>query len=181
MSADTPSRLGLRPLPWILGLSAAITAFLFWLIYFRDTSAEGAPVWVAHLPAANAALNGLAACCLVLGYRAIRSGHRAVHMRWMVTAVTFSALFLVSYVTYHQFHGDTPFPGTGWVRPLYFFILISHIALSIVALPMILSTLLWAMTSKFDKHRAIARWTFPVWLYVSVTGVVVFLFLKAYT
>lgn len=176
-----PRRLGLRPLPWILGLSAAISAFLFWLIYFRDASAEGAPAWVTHLPATNAVLNGLAACCLVMGFVAIRSGRRTVHMRWMVTAVTFSALFLVSYVTYHQFHGDTPFPGTGFVRPIYFFILISHIALSIMALPMVMLTVLWAMLSKFDQHRAIARWTLPVWLYVSVTGVVVFLFLKAYT
>ena len=99
----------------------------------------------------------------------------------MLGATAFSALFLVSYVIYHFFHGDTKFPGQGWIRPTYFFILISHIGLSMVALPLILSALWYALRGKFQIHRRIARWTFPIWLYVSVTGVVVYVLLNRYT
>ncbi len=102
-------------------------------------------------------------------------------MRFMLTATVFSALFLVSYITYHFFHGDTHFPAHGWIRAVYFFILISHIGLSMVALPLILGTLWYALRNQFRFHRRIARWTFPIWLYVSVTGVIVYFFLKAYT
>ncbi|MBV8864143.1 MAG: DUF420 domain-containing protein, partial [Acidobacteriaceae bacterium] len=111
----------------------------------------------------------------------IRRGNRLVHMRFMISAITFSALFLLSYITFHYFHGDTHFPGRGWIRPTYFFILITHISLSMVALPLILGTLWYALRSQFRVHRRIARWTFPVWLYVSVTGVVVYFVLRAYT
>ena len=99
----------------------------------------------------------------------------------MLGAVVFSVLFLTSYIVYHHFHGDTPFPGQGFIRPVYFVILISHIGLSIIALPMVLTTLYYAGTRQFQTHRKIARYTLPIWLYVSVTGVAVFLFLKAYT
>jgi putative membrane protein len=102
-------------------------------------------------------------------------------MRFMLTATMFSALFLVSYITYHFFHGDTKFPGHGWVRPAYFFILISHIGLSIVALPLILATLWYGLRNQFHFHRRIARWTFPIWLYVSATGVIVYALLKCFT
>ena len=87
----------------------------------------------------------------------------------------------MSYLTYHHFHGDTPFPGQGWIRPVYFFILISHILLSMAMLPMILGTVIYAFRGRFEVHRRIARFTLPIWLYVSVTGVVVFFFLQAYT
>ena len=133
------------------------------------------------LPAANASFNSLSALCLTFGYINIRRGNRVVHKRFMLTATLFSALFLISYVTYHFFHGDTLFPGHGWVRPVYFFILISHIGLSMVALPLILAALWFGLGSQFRVHRRIARWTFPIWLYVSVTGVIVFAFLKYYT
>jgi putative membrane protein len=102
-------------------------------------------------------------------------------MRFMLSATAFSALFLVSYITYHYFHGDTKFPAHGWIRPVYFFILITHISLSMVALPLILGTLWWALRSEFRFHKKIARWTFPIWLYVSVTGVIVYFVLRAYT
>lgn len=168
-----------RPLVWILPLSAAIAGFLIWLIYLKTTRAP-APPWVAMLPAANAFFNSCCACALAAGYVQIRRGNRQAHMRCMLSAVAFSACFLVSYVVYHGFHGDTRFPGQGLVRPIYFFILISHIGLSIVALPMILSTLFYAGTSRFAAHRRIARVTLPIWFYVSVTGVVVFALLRAY-
>jgi putative membrane protein len=171
--------LARKPLPVILLLSTVIAGFLIWLIYFKGRVA--APEWVASLPAANAAFNSLSALCLVCGYLNIRRYNRVVHMRFMLSATVFSALFLVSYITYHYFHGDTKFPGHGLIRPIYFFILITHITLSMVALPLILGTLWWALRSEFRIHKKIARWTFPIWLYVSVTGVIVFFILRAYT
>ncbi|MDP9053933.1 MAG: DUF420 domain-containing protein [Acidobacteriota bacterium] len=168
-----------KPFPAIVALSAAIAAFLIWLIYFKGRVA--APDWVSTLPAANAGFNSLSALCLVLGYVNIRRRNRTAHKRFMLSATVFSALFLVSYITYHFFHGDTRFPGHGTIRPVYFFILITHIGLSMVALPLILATLWYSLTGRFQFHRRIARWTFPLWLYVSVTGVVVFFLLRAYT
>ena len=99
----------------------------------------------------------------------------------MLAAVSCSILFFASYLTYHHFHGDTPFPGQGWVRPVYFFVLISHILLSITVIPMVLSTLFFVRTRRFRSHKRIARWTLPVWLYVSITGVAIYFFLSAYT
>jgi putative membrane protein len=168
-----------RPLVWILPLSGGIAGFLVWLIYLKSTRAA-APPWIDVLPAANALFNTCSACALTGGWLSIKRGNREAHLRFMLAAVTCSALFLVSYVVYHNFHGDTRFPGQGPIRPVYFFILISHIALSIVALPMILSTLFYAATARYASHRRIARFTLPVWLYVSVTGVVVFALLRAY-
>jgi putative membrane protein len=168
-----------RPLVWILPLSAAIAGFLIWLIYLKASRAP-APSWTTMLPAANAFFNACSATALAAGYVNIKRGNRLAHMRCMLTAVGFSALFLVSYVVYHNFHGDTRFPGQGLVRPIYFFVLVSHISLSMVALPLILSTLFYAGTSRFASHRRIARWTLPIWFYVSVTGVVVFALLRAY-
>ncbi len=180
MVSETNSQeLARKPVPAILVLSALIAAFLVWLIYFKGKVA--APEWVAVLPALNATLNALSAICLVMGYWNIRRGRREVHMRWMISAVVFSGMFLVSYITYHYFHGDTKFPGQGWVRPAYFALLISHIGLSMVTLPLIFATLWWATRSQFRFHRAVARWTFPIWLYVSVTGVIVYFVLRAYT
>lgn len=163
----------------IVGLSAAISLFLVWFIYFK-APADAGPGGriISYLPALNATLNTLSAVCLTFGYFAIRSKRVEVHKRFMVTALVFSALFLVSYLIYHHFHGDTPFVATGMIRPVYFFILISHIVLSIVVLPMVLITVYHALKSRFATHRRIARFTFPVWLYVSVTGVLVFLMLN---
>jgi putative membrane protein len=174
-----PSDLARKPVPVILALSASIAAFLIWLIYFKGRVIG--PEWISELPAANAFFNSLSAICLICGFINIRRRNRVVHMRFMLSATVFSALFLVSYITYHYFHGDTKFPGHGIVRPIYFFILITHISLSMVALPLILGTLWWALRSEFRFHKKIARWTFPIWLYVSVTGVIVFFMLRAYT
>jgi putative membrane protein len=178
MNANEPE-LARKPIPAILLLSAAVAAFLVWLIYFKGRVA--APEWVLALPGLNAILNGLSAICLTFGYINIRKRRRETHMRFMISAVVFSGLFLVSYITYHYFHGDTKFPGHGWVRPVYFALLISHITLSMVALPLIFATLWYATRSQFGFHKRVARWTFPIWLYVSVTGVIVYLVLKAYT
>ena len=168
------------PLPAILLISAAITAFLVWWVYFKDTGTTDA-AWVDYLPAVNATLNTLAAVCLIAGFAAIKAGRRDRHRNLMLAAVGFSGLFLVTYLTYHHYHGDTPFAGQGPVRLIYFVILISHIVLSIVMLPMILTTLYSALSGRFARHRRIARWTWPVWIYVSITGVVIFFFLSAYS
>ncbi|MFZ0590596.1 MAG: DUF420 domain-containing protein [Bryobacteraceae bacterium] len=174
-----PGEAPRRQILAMVAISAAIALFLIWLIYFKGKVA--APNWIGALPAANASFNSLSALSLILGYINIRRGNRAVHKRFMLTATAFSTLFLVSYVTYHYFHGDTLFPAHGWIRPVYFFILISHIGLSIVALPLILAALWFGLRSQFRFHRRIARWTFPIWLYVSVTGVIVYVMLKSYT
>jgi putative membrane protein len=166
-------------LPGIIAISAAATLFLIWLVYFREAPPQFAGRWV-FLPALNALLNGLSAIALCTGFYFIRHGNQRAHRASMLMAFGFSSLFLVSYIANHALHGDTRFTGQGLVRPIYFFILISHIFLSVVALPLILTTLFFALSGRFPIHRRIARWTFPVWLYVSVTGVVIFAFLKAY-
>ena len=163
----------------LIAASAGISIFLIWLIYFKAPAAgEHAEGIVSYLPAVNATFNALSAMCLVLGYVFIRNKNIRVHRYFMFSALTFSGLFLVSYLIYHHFHGDTPFEGTGVIRPVYFFILITHIVLSIGVLPMVLITVFRALTNQVDHHRRIARITFPIWLYVSVTGILVFLILN---
>jgi putative membrane protein len=179
IQAPSSAEVVRKPILTSVALSAAIASFLIWLIYFKGRAA--APDWVSALPAVNACLNSLSALCLILGYINIRRGNRNTHMRFMWSATVFSALFLASYLTYHFFHGDTIFQGHGWIRPIYFFILITHIGLSMIALPFILGTLWFALRNQFRFHRRIARWTFPIWLYVSVTGVVVYVLLKRFT
>jgi len=126
-------------------------------------------------PAINATLNGLAAILLVGGYAAIRSGKMELHKKFMVSAFFVSCAFLVSYVIYHvRIHQVIHFQGQGWIRPVYFTLLISHTILAVVIVPLILITLRRAWTERFDKHRQIARWTLPLWFYVSVTGVIVY-------
>ena len=135
------------------------------------------PDFVSQLPHLNAALNTTSAILLITGYRFIRKGRIVAHRNCQVSAVITSTLFLISYLTYHFYHGDTKFLGQGIVRPIYFAILISHVCLAIVILPLVLITLLRALRGDFLRHRRIARWTLPVWLYVSVTGVIVYLML----
>jgi putative membrane protein len=125
--------------------------------------------------ALNATLNGASAILLACGYAAIRQGKRETHKKFMISAVLVSCAFLVSYVVYHYRVGHVAFSGQGWVRPVYFAILISHTILAVVIVPLILITLRRAWLERFDKHRIIARWTLPLWFYVSVTGVIVYL------
>ena len=126
-------------------------------------------------PALNATLNGASAILLAAGYAAIRSGKRRLHKRLMLTAFFVSCAFLVSYVIYHyRIHQVIHFQGQGWIRPIYFTILISHTILAILIVPLIIITLRRALLDRFDKHRLIARWTLPLWFYVSVTGVIVY-------
>src|ERR1700751_5673133 len=126
--------------------------------------------------AVNACLNGLSGILLACGYAAIRAGKKNVHKAFMLSAFGASTLFLISYVIYHL--GEKKlvlFQGQGWIRPVYFTLLTSHTILAVVIVPMILVTLRRAWLEKFDKHRLIARWTLPLWFYVCVTGVIVYL------
>ena len=163
----------------ILLISTLVFLFLIWLIYFKGGSDYSSSL-ITSLPALNSALNATSAVLLLLGYRAIRSGRYMTHMRYNLTAFFTSSLFLISYVIYHNFHGSTPFPGQGWIRPVYFAILISHIILSAFVVPLVLTSYYFAFSGKFKTHRKVSRWTFPIWLYVSVTGVVIFFLLNAY-
>jgi putative membrane protein len=162
-------------------VSAAALGFLVYLIYGRDASDAGTPGFLAFLPALNASCNAVTTILIVLGLSAIGRGDREAHRRRMLSAFATSALFLIGYIIYHAFHGETKFPGQGAIRPVYFTILISHIVLSAVALPMILGTFWLALSGQNVRHVRLARWTYPIWLYVSITGVVIFFMLKAYT
>lgn len=132
---------------------------------------------IGDLPTLNAVLNGTSAVLLAFGYLFIRRKKVNLHKACMVSAFVISTLFLVSYLIYHYHAGSKPFPGEGWTRPLYFSILISHVILATVTLPLSIVTLARGLRGRFEKHRSIARWALPIWLYVSVTGVVVYLML----
>jgi putative membrane protein len=178
MMDDT--RISPRPaIGTIVVLSGLAVSFLLWLLYVHHASADFAGRWM-FLPALNALLNGLCAIALSVGFYFIKLRDREAHRTSMLVAFAFSSAFLVSYIVNHALHGDTVFPGHGPARTLYLSILASHVILSIVALPMVLITFFFSLTGRFTMHRRIARFTFPIWLYVSITGVVVFLFLKAY-
>ena len=129
------------------------------------------------LPTVNAILNSISAVFIITGFLLIRAGKQQAHRRSMLAAVTSSSLFLISYVVYHYTAGATPFGGTGWVRYVYFSVLGTHTILAVAVLPLVIVTLLRALSGRFSLHKAIARWAFPVWLYVSVTGVIIYLML----
>lgn len=131
----------------------------------------------AIFPALNAGLNATSAVLITTGIGLIRAGRRQAHRGVMIAAVVSSSLFLASYLYYHFHVGSVRFTGQGWVRPLYFGILITHTALAATVVPLVIVTLARALRARFDRHKAIARWTYPIWLYVSVTGVVIYVML----
>jgi putative membrane protein len=161
-------------------ITILVLSFLFWLLYFRQGLGE-ARLALSKLPAVNAALNGASAALLIAGFIAIKNRREFLHKNLMISACVVSLAFLVAYVYYHSMQGDTKFSGEGWIRPLYFFILISHILLSMIVFPVVLPTIYFGLRDNRRLHRKIARYTFPMWLYVSVTGVVIFFFLKTYS
>ena len=132
---------------------------------------------IAALPTVNATLNAIAAVLLICGFVMIKRGRIQMHRRFMLSAFATSALFLVSYVVYHANVGSKPFEGQGAIRLVYFAILITHVVLAAIILPMALITLTHALRERFERHVPIARWTLPIWLYVSVTGVIVYVML----
>jgi uncharacterized membrane protein YozB (DUF420 family) len=139
-------------------------------------------VSLAQLPAVNAALNGACTILLLAGFAFIQKRKIGLHRFCMIAAFSCSTIFLILYLYFHAHAGVIRFSGHGWIRPVYFTILISHTTLAIVIVPLVVITLLRALRSRFDRHRAIARWTLPLWLYVSITGVIVYWLLYiAYT
>jgi putative membrane protein len=157
----------------IVAVSAAASLFLFWLIYLHP-AADAGGVRFAFLPAMNAVSNGLCAVALVIGYACVRARKIAAHRASMMTAFGFSVLFLVGYIAHHALHGDLRYPAHAALRTLYLWLLASHIVLAVVALPLVLVTFFFSLSGRIRLHRKIARWTLPLWLYVSVTGVITY-------
>ena len=135
------------------------------------------PEQYAIFPVINASLNGTSAVLLVTAHSMIKRGRIAIHRALMLAAIATSTLFLISYLYYHAHVGSVHFPGQGWSRPVYFTILTSHTILAAAIVPLVIITVSRALRGRFDRHRAIARWTYPLWLYVSVTGVVIYFML----
>lgn len=132
---------------------------------------------VADLPTINALLNGISTIFLTLGFIQIKKGNIANHKKMMISALVSSALFLVSYLIYHYYAGSVPYPYYDWTRPVYFTILIPHIILAAVIVPFILALVWFALGEKFDRHKGLARWVWPVWMFVSISGIAVYLML----
>lgn len=187
MTQDKPFTLDLlknisplKAIGVILLISGAALGFLIWIIYFKGGSDYSSNL-ISSLPALNALLNSTSTVLLLFGYKAIRNRDFSRHMKFNLTAFVTSTFFLISYVIYHNFHGSTPFTGEGIIRPFYFFILVSHIILSALVMPMILTSFYLAFSGKLTLHRKVSKITLPVWLYVSVTGVIIFFVLRAYS
>jgi putative membrane protein len=182
MTAPVPTstpRSGAAPaIAAILAISAAASLFLFWLIYIHP-ALDVTGKELSFLPGLDAILNGCASVAILMGYRFIRAHRIAAHRRAMITAFAFSTIFLVCYVGNYALHGESHYPGLGLIRIVYLGILISHILLSMAALPLVLITFFFSLTGRISIHRKVARWTFPIWLYVSVTGVIVYAMLAA--
>jgi putative membrane protein len=167
------------PVAAIIGISIVATLFLFWLIYVHPAS-DAASAHYTFLPNLNALLNGLSAIALLAGFYFIRTRRIGAHRTAMFTAFVFSSLFLICYIANHALHGDTLYPVHNHVYyDVYLPILISHILLATLALPIVLITFYLSLSRRFAAHRRLARFTFPLWLYVSVTGVVVRVMLVA--
>jgi putative membrane protein len=153
--------------------SALASALICWLVYFHAPT-DVAGTHLLFLPATNALLNALSTIALLTGFVYIRCRHIPKHRAAMLTAFFFSSIFLVSYLVNFTLHGETKFPRGNPLWPLYWKLLASHIVLSVIALPIILITFFLSLSGRFSAHKRLARWTFPIWLYVSVTGVIVY-------
>ncbi len=176
MTTTSPQSAARGPIAAILAVSAAATLFLFWLIYIHPAAASSTEY--AFLPAVNAVLNGLSAVALLIGFTFIRARNIRAHRRAMITAFVFSSLFLVTYILHHALHGDVRYPLHAAFRTPYLWLLASHIILAVVALPLVLVTFFFSLSGRIPQHRRVARWTFPLWLYVSVTGVITYVMLR---
>lgn len=162
----------------VAAVTIAVPALVL-LLYLLPKS-ETVPPFVTHCPLLNATLNGTCTVLLTISYFAIRRKKVNLHKRLNITAFILSALFLLSYVTYHFFGKETLFPKDNSLRPLYLTILASHITLSAIVLPMVLLSFYYGLTNQVTRHRKIARWTMPIWLYVTITGVLVYVMISPY-
>ncbi|ADB41643.1 DUF420 domain-containing protein [Spirosoma linguale] len=159
-------------------LSIAIPVAVAVLLGIRQKIDLGS--WTTILPHLNAVINSLTAILLLIGFYFIRQGNIAAHKRTMLMAFTLGSVFLVSYVLYHLTNQSTPFGGKGWIRPVYYFLLVSHIVLSIVVVWFVLRAVYYALSGQIDKHKQTVKYAFPIWLYVSITGVIVYFLIEPY-
>jgi len=162
----------------IVSIALPIAVAVLFSVRLKDFGLIVEPL--SFLPPIYAAINGVTAVVLVAGILAIKNGKRKLHERLMTTAIGLSVIFLVMYIAYHMTAESTKFGGEGTIRYIYFFLLISHIFLSILVIPLVLVTYVRALAERFDKHKKIAKITFPIWLYVAVTGVIVYLMISPY-
>ena len=161
----------------VIGAVSLAVVLVVGMLLLGHAPGGGGRADVAALPALNALLNGASAVLLASGWLAIRRRRIALHRACMLGAFSVSVLFLISYVVYHALAGSRPFTGQGWIRPVYFAVLLTHIVLAAAMVPFVLTTLYRALAADFPRHARLARLTLPVWLYVSVTGVIVYLIL----
>lgn len=178
-----PARLGDRAVLWIIAVLSAVALLGLATLLLGRGSTHAAGPNVAALPAVNALLNTASAALLTVGFVFIRRRNVAAHRACMLGAFAVSVLFLVCYVVYHAYAGSRPFAGQGWIRPVYFVLLVSHIVLAAVIVPLALTTIYRGLSAyrglapQIDRHKRLARRTLPIWLYVSITGVVVYVLL----
>ncbi|WP_162418426.1 DUF420 domain-containing protein [Cyclobacterium roseum] len=164
---------------WITFISVLVPVLVA-ILLFMPSKIDTGQDWVYFLPHLNAVINSAATIALLLGVYFIKQGKRGLHKVSMTTAFVLGAMFLVSYVLYHASAESTSFGGEGWIRGLYYFLLITHIILAAVALFPILWAYYYGYTGKYDKHRAVVKYAFPIWLYVTVSGVIVYLMISPY-
>lgn len=162
----------------IVSILIPIVVAILFSVKLKDFGINVEPL--SFLPPIYASINGITAILLILAVRAIKNGNRSLHEKLMTTAIACSVIFLVMYVAYHMTSESTKFGGEGIIRYVYFFILLTHIALSVIIIPLVLFTYVRALSKQFDRHKKLARITFPLWLYVAVTGVVVYLMISPY-
>lgn len=162
----------------IVSIFIPVVVAILFSVKLKDFGYNVEPL--SFLPPIYATINGITAVVLVAGVLAIKKGNRILHKRLMTTAIALSVAFLVMYVAYHMTTDSTKFGGEGSIKMVYFFILISHIILSIAVIPLVLITYVRALAERFDRHKKIAKITFPIWLYVAVTGVIVYLMISPY-
>lgn len=162
----------------ILGLSVVVFGVV--VILYQLPKADHIPDWASFLPKLNAIINATCSILLVTSFMAIKRGNVNLHKGLNISTFVLSSLFLVSYIVFHSFGVETRFPEDNPIRPLYLVILISHIVLAAAVFPLVLTSFYLGLTSQVDRHRKVSRFTFPIWLYVTVTGVVVFLMISPY-
>jgi putative membrane protein len=179
MNAPVLKNNDTRYLVLITVLSVAVPLLVAFLLFVPQTGKLG-DVDVTFLPKLHALLNSLTAVALLMGYNFIKKGNIRYHRFAMVTAIVLSAFFLISYVTYHYQAAPTSYGGVGILRPIYYFILITHIILAAIIVPFVLLSVYFAWSNQIARHRRISQWTFPLWLYVAVTGVVVYFMIAPY-
>ncbi len=177
-SVDSPDQSRYNKWIWVISILIPIVVAALFSIKLKDFGIQVEPL--GFLPPIYAGINALTAVILVWAVISIKKGNRILHERLMTLALSLSVLFLVMYVAYHMTADSTKFGGDGAIRYVYFFILLTHILLSIAIVPLVLITYVRALSQRFDRHRKIARITFPLWLYVAVSGVIVYLMISPY-